>query len=208
MSNFSTKGYEAKDFGDSKYISPGIVVARIKEITYGESSKKKTPYLEIHFEEMDEKTKKPTGKEGTTVWYLSEKAWEPDKGTGTKWRVAYLADKLGMRSALDKVTETASSAEEFVQGINKVFKGKVGRFVFSGEEIAPSDPSKSSWIKASLRNYKFVEPVNQNPSTLTFDETKDIKRFPVQPNDNPNLTNAGLEEDPFETSAETEDDLW
>jgi len=202
MSTFSTKNYEAKEQSFDTYIKPGIVVAKITEIVYGESKKKKTPYLEIHFDEYDPETKKPTGRKGTTLWYLSSNAWEPEKGTGTKWRLVYMADKLAVRQQLDESTDTATSAQDLVEKVNKVFAGKMGRFVFTGEEIAPSDPSKSVWVKAELRPWKFVEDVKTNPTQLTFDPNKDIKKLPVQPNDNM----AAAAENPLEET--TEEDLW
>lgn len=198
MTQFSTKGYEAKESSGSKFMSPGIVEAKIKEIVYGESSQKQTPFMKIILENDEEQTCE-------TIWYLSSQAWEPEKGNGTKWRVTLMADKLGLRDRLDKVTESIASEQDFVNGLNSIFKGVKARWVLVGEEIAPSDPSKNVWIKAELHPWKFVETLDTNPSTLKFDPKKDIKRLPAMPND---VSGTPLEvDDPFADIPTADDEI-
>ena len=179
--DFNTKGHEAKEKGNyvSAYIKPGITVAKITEIVYHQSRGGTEGFKIMHtgkpMEELDGK-----GQIAETTLWASPKAWE-----FTKDKFCIMADKLGVRDALDAIQ--ASNAEEYAAGLNSVF-GPTGpaRWKFIGEEIEgkideASGNKKNNWFKASMGMFGFVEPlsVSEEASELKFDETDkwDMKRL-------------------------------
>jgi hypothetical protein len=179
--DFNTKGHEAKEKGDyvSGYIKPGISVAKITEIVYHQSRGGTEGFKIIHtgkpMEALDGK-----GQIAETTLWASPKAWE-----FTKDKFCIMADKLGVREALDAIQ--ANNAEEYAAGLNSVFASTgAARWKFIGEEIEgkfdeASGNKKNNWFKASMGMFGFVEllTVSEEESELKFDENDkwDMKRL-------------------------------
>lgn len=178
---FNTQGTNTQEGGISKFIKPGIQVAKIKDFKFVES-KNQTPGLEITFETkpVDGLTDDAGNKIGQTAvetMWLSDKAWSytmsNGREAGTKVRLAIIADKLGVREQLDAIK--AGTPKEFVEAATPLFKGKIARWAFGGEEIAASSADKSNWVKSFLLPFRFVESIEEVPNDtdtkLVYDET-------------------------------------
>jgi hypothetical protein len=162
--NFNTKGHsvEEKDFV-SKFLEPGIHIAKIKEIEFV-SSQGGTPGIKIVLEGKPEDALNGAGKTCESTYWLSEKAWPY-----TKDKVVSMADKLGLRERLDNLD--ANDAQDYAQGLNGIFAGTAGRWKLKGKEIAGKE-GKNNWWKAEIAAFKFLEPVSvtDEASTLVFDK--------------------------------------
>lgn len=199
--DFNTKGHEIEESTYvSKYIKPGIHTAKISGITFYESAGG-TPALEITHETKPVEGLDGAGQIAVTRWWISESAWPY-----TKDRLVIMADKLGVREALDNIS--SEDANQYAEALNGVFAGKAARWKFAGEEIkggeAEDGTAKSNWWKAQLAGYGFVEPlsVSEEESKLTFNENDkyDMKHLPLT--DAPaTVSNGG-------SSDEDEDEPW
>jgi hypothetical protein len=89
-----------------------------------------------------------------------------------------IADALGVREQFDNIGNTATTTDEYLQGVASVLKGKA-RFKFGGEEVAGKD-GKPNWNKAVLAKYGFVESVTvpTEASKLKI-SPKDLKSLPT-----------------------------
>lgn len=176
--SFTTAGHTVEESSMvSNYLSPGVHEARVQKIEYFEASSG-TPGMKITHEGRPMEDLGGAGQVAETTWWLSENAWK-----FTKDRLVIMADKLGVRSELDKVE--ATDAEGYVKAVAPLFKGKAARWKFAGEEIegklADDGTKKSNWFKAGLSAFGFVESLDTTPSKLKFDENNkyDMKRLPV-----------------------------
>ena len=176
---FGTQGHVVEEKTSvSAFLKPGIHEVKIANIEYLES-RGGTPGVKLTFEGAPNPagfvhpTGNYAGSTAETTYWLSPKAWN-----FTKDRLIIMADKLGVREALDAVN--GSSAEEYVNGISPIFIGKSARFKFAGKEIEGKD-DKPNWFKAELAGFGFVEALSTSPSTLKFDETNewDMRRLPA-----------------------------
>tara|TARA_R110002012_G_scaffold74735_1_gene189379 strand:+ start:4311 stop:4907 length:597 start_codon:yes stop_codon:yes gene_type:complete len=171
--SFNTKGHNVEETNFvSNYLSAGIHEAKIQKIEYFEAASG-TPGMKITHEGRPMEDLGGAGQTAETTWWLSDNAW-----TYTKDRLVIMADKLGVRTGLDNIN--AESPAEYSAALDSLFKNKVGRWKFAGEEIAGKE-GKQNWFKAGLAGYGFVESVDTTPSKLKFDETNkyDMKRLPV-----------------------------
>lgn len=171
--NFNTAGHsvEEKDF-TSEYLKPGIHIAKIAKIEH-KTANGGTEGFTIHHEGKPMAELGGKGQKAETTYWMSEKAWPFSKD-----RLVIMADKLGLRAALDKIN--ASSAKEYAAALNSIFAGKAARWKFAGEEVQGKE-GKQNWFKAGLSGYGFVEPlsVTESESKLKFDPSNkyDMKRL-------------------------------
>jgi hypothetical protein len=171
--SFKTKGHTVEETNFvSNYLSSGIHEAKIQKIEFFEASSG-TPGMKITHEGRPMEDLGGAGQVAETTWWLSDNAW-----TYTKDRLVIMADKLGVRTELDAIEGEEAAA--YCSALDGIFKGKVARWKFAGEEIAGKE-GKQNWFKAGLSGYGFVESLDTSPSKLKFDETNkyDMKRLPV-----------------------------
>ena len=183
--SFNTKGHSVEETNFvSNYLSAGIHEAKIQKIEYFEAASG-TPGMKITHEGRPMDVLGGAGQSAETTWWLSDNAW-----TYTKDRLVIMADKLGVRTGLDNIN--AESPAEYSAALDSLFKNKVGRWKFAGEEIAGKE-GKQNWFKAGLAGYGFVEAVDAAPSKLKFDETNkyDMKRLPVADSEVPSSNGTG-----------------
>lgn len=171
--SFKTKGHTVEETSFvSNFLSPGIHEAKIQKIEFFEAASG-TPGMKITHEGRPMEDLGGAGQVAETTWWLSDNAWNY-----TIDRLVIMADKLGVRSALDAVDE--ESPEQYAKALDGIFKNKAARWKFAGEEIAGKE-GKQNWFKASLAGYGFVEALSTEPSKLSFDESNkyDMKKLPV-----------------------------
>lgn len=171
--NFNTKGHEVQEKEYvSAYLKPGIHVAKVQKVEYTQANSGNEGLLIVHEgKPMDDLEGK--GQTAETRFWMSEKAWPY-----TKDRLVIMADKLGVRDALDAID--AGSASEYAVALNAIFAGKAARWKFAGEEIKGKE-GKSNWFKAQLSNFGFIEAlsVSEGESKLKFNPSDkyDMKRL-------------------------------
>ena len=171
--SFNTKGHNVEETSFvSTYLSPGVHEAKVQKIEYFEAASG-TPGMKITHEGRPMEDLGGAGQVAETTWWLSDNAWK-----FTRDRLVIMADKLGVRSELDSID--VENAEEYARALDTIFKNKVGRWKFAGEEILGKE-GKQNWFKAGLAAFGFVESVDTTPSKLKFDETNkyDMKKLPV-----------------------------
>ena len=185
---FGTKGTkveESNNGGARAYFAPGIHVARIVgcELAETQNGKQKI-VLTFEGKPHGEGFTHPRGDQykgsiATSDLWLTDNAMEITNQT-----LAYMADQLGFRDAMDAVG--GSTAEEYTANLSKLLIGKVGRWKFAGEEIKKEgvdDEGKpfNNWFKTKLARYRFVEPtsVADADTKLKFDENNkyDMQRL-------------------------------
>lgn len=200
--NFNGAGVTVNEGRPGKNIKPGIHKARIKEVNYGTSSQKGTPYIEFVHETppvdgLTDEANNPIGQVAKTTMWMSPKAWDNDGNPNgqnwcTKAKLTIMADKLGLKEQFDAIT--ATSPEEFVTKARALFVGKVARWAFGGEERTFTNDSGETinYIRPSLLSYGFVENTtdvpNDSDTKLKFDESKHIKK-----QETPDMDNTGGE---------------
>tara|TARA_Y100000310_G_scaffold344058_1_gene454854 strand:+ start:11 stop:643 length:633 start_codon:yes stop_codon:yes gene_type:complete len=183
--NFNTKGHTVEETTFvSNFLSPGIHEAKIQKIEYFEAASG-TPGIKITHEGKPSE-EGGVGQTAETTWWVSPKAWDNNWKEGdappppwtTIAKVATMAEKLGVRNELDAID--AKDPKEYADALGVLFRNKVGRWKFSGEEILGKE-GKQNWTKAGLATYSFVETLDTNPSKLKFDENNkfDMVRLPV-----------------------------
>lgn len=184
--NFNGAGFTVSEGKPGKNIKPGIHIARIKEVKYGTSPQKGTPYIEfVHetkpVEGLTDEAGNTIGQRSTTTLYMSEKSWDvAGQNWCTKARLTIMATKLGVLDQFNAIT--ATSAEDFVNKAKSLFEGKTARWAFGGEERSFTNDNGEliSYIKPSLLTYGFVESITDVPNDadtkLKFDEEKHIKK--------------------------------
>ncbi len=170
---FNTSGHEVVEKNYvSSFLAPGIHTARIQKIEFKESNGGTEGLMIVHEGKPSEDLEGKGQTAETTLW-LSTKAWPY-----TKDRLVVMADKLGVREALDGIN--AEDSKDYAAALNGVFAGKSARWKFAGTEIAGKE-GKNNWFKAELAAFKFCEPltVTEDSSQLTFDESDkyDMKRL-------------------------------
>jgi len=173
--DFGTKGHEVEEKEyTSPYIKGGICVARITKIEYHTSQSGKEAVAIFHetkpVDGLVDETGKTMGLKAETRWWMSANAWPY-----TKDRLVIMADKLGVRDALDAIT--VESAQDYAMALNSVFAGKVARWKFSEEEIQggldDTGKQKNNWWKAQLSAFGFCEDhtIPEAESKLKWVET-------------------------------------
>ena len=206
--SFNTKGHNVEETNFvSNYLSAGIHEAKIQKIEYFESASG-TPGMKITHEGRPMEDLGGAGQTAETTWWVSPKAWDNEGDPApptwtTKAKVAAMAEKLGVRSESDNID--AESPEQYAVALDSLFKNKVGRWKFAGEEIAGKE-GKQNGFKAGLAGYGFVESVDTTPSKLKFDETNkyDMKRLPVADSEVPSSNGTGA----TATVSSNSDDPW
>jgi len=214
MTDFNGDGFKVKEEvrRPKKSITPGIQVAKITDVVYGETSAKKTPYIRFtHMtapvEGLVDENEDPMGQKANTTMWMSEGAWNIEGANWcTKARLTIMADKLGLSSEFAAIK--GSSAEDFVNQVAKLFKGKKARWVFGGEEdtFTPEGGKELTIVRPQLNSFGFVESLtavpNDEDTKLYFNEDKHIKRLEVADDTSSDDTSA-------DASADTDDgDGW
>lgn len=200
MSDFNGAGVEVKEEArrPRKSITPGIVVAKLTGMEYGEASNEnKTPYIKMtHMtapvDGLVDENGDPMGQKATTMLWLSPKAWDNEGNPNdaqwcTKARLAIMAKKLGVEAEFNGIK--ATSAEDFTTQAAKLFVGKKARWVFGGEEreFTPEGETEAKlFVQPMLNTFGFVESLEDVPedseSNLYFNKDKHIKKL-VQSDD-------------------------
>ena len=185
MTDFSGSGVDTtEERKPGKLVKPGIHVLKIANVEYIESSQQKTPGIKFTLETapvegLKDENGNVVGQKCTDTMWLSPKAWDNDgnpngKNWCTKARLAILSDKLGVRDAYDATT--GNNAEEFVNNLVALFKGKKARFAIGGEESSFTNDEGEviNVTYPNLLTYKFVESIEEVPNDadtqLKYDE--------------------------------------
>lgn len=184
--NFNGAGFTVSEGKPGKNIKPGIHKAMIKEVNYGTSSQKGTPYIEfVHetqpVEGLTDEAGNTIGQRAKTTMWMSPAAWDvPGQNWCTKAKLTIMANKLGVSDQFEAIV--ADSPETFVNQVANIFKGKVARWAFGGEERTFTNDSGETitYVRPSLLTYGFVENISEVPNDedtkLKFDEAKHIKK--------------------------------
>jgi len=172
MSEFNGAGYEVTEpvKKPGRSIKPGVMKAVIKNVEYGESSQKQTPYIRFTHETkliegLEDENGNNIGQEAKTTLWLSEGAWDiPNAMWCTKARLTVMADKLGILKQFEEIK--ASSAEDFVTKVAAIFKGKIARWAFGGEWSSfENDKGETiKFIRPNLLTFGFVESITEVPN--------------------------------------------
>ena len=198
MTDFSGSGVDTtEERRPGKSIKPGIHVLKIADVEYFTSSQKGTPGIKFTLmtqpvEGLTNEAGETIGQKCTETWWLSPKAWDnngsPNGATWcTKAKLAILADKVGVREQYDNTK--GSNAEEFVNNLVALFKGKFARFAVGGEEseFTNDDGETIRFIRPKLLTFKFVEStdVADADTKLKYDENnpKHLERMEVADDD-------------------------
>lgn len=209
MTDFSGSGVDTTEVGrPGKSIKPGIHVLQIADAEYFTSSQKGTPGIKFTLmsqpvEGLTDESGKTIGQKCTETWWLSPKAWDnsgsPNGATWcTKAKLAILADKLGVRDQYDNTR--GANAEEFVNNLVPLFKGKKARFAVGGEEAEFTNDQGEviQFVRPKLLTFKFVESTDiaDGDTKLKYDENnpKHLERMEKADNtsdDAPFATNEG-----------------
>ena len=159
-----------KERGPKKSVEPGIHKLAIANVEFTKSTQKETPGIKFTLmtqpvEGLKDENGNTIGQKCVETWWMSPKAWDnngnPDgKNWCTKARLAILADKVGVREGYDAAK--GNTAEEFVNAIASLFKGKKARFAVGGEEQSfENDEGKTiKFVKPMLLTFKFVESLD------------------------------------------------
>jgi len=187
--NFKTQGQELPTTNYvNKYINALTIVEAnvITEAT--KSAIKGTPALKLSFitdpvEGLTDESGNPTGQTADHYFYITDATFEGKTiggrfYPGVRENLMMIADALGVREQFDNIGNTATTTDEYLQGVASVLKGKA-RFKFGGEEVAGKD-GKPNWNKAVLAKYGFVESVTvpTEASKLKI-SPKDLKSLPT-----------------------------
>jgi len=187
MTDFNGGGFEVVErvSGPSKSLAPGIHVAAITNVEYG-TTKTGTPYIKFtHMTKpvdglLDE-DKKPMGQKATTTMWMSPGAWNIEGAMWcTKARLTVISQKLGLEKEFNAIK--GKDAEDFVNQVAKLFKGKKARWVFSGEEDSFTNDKGEliNFVRAGLNSFGFVESLEEVPNDedtkLYFNPDKHIKK--------------------------------
>jgi hypothetical protein len=165
------------DFNDataesgSKYLEPGIHEVMVSEIKSGESSQKKTPYVEIT-------VKDSTGASCSQQYYLSTvpgasgiSAWQISRNAILQLVMAATnSDEITAKGKMPK----AANAEELATKLSTMLVGKKFAIQLNGKWVNPTDTAKKPWVKAEFGNYTFAVSLDKK-HTLRFDSSKNIK---------------------------------
>lgn len=158
---------------EKKYMEPGVEVVKLTLVTSGESTQKKSPYVELTFENENKQTV-------SKQYYLNEgKAFEISAQTFFKFIAA--AYKLDLNNETEKATVKGklgniTSKEELATKLSTILVGKPIAMVIKGEWVNPTDAAKKPYIKSVPSN--IVTTVDK-VSTLKYDATKHISGEPV-----------------------------
>jgi len=196
----------------SKSVKPGVHKLAIANVEYTVSSQKQTPGIRIVLmtapvEGLKDEKGNDIGQKCVETMWMSPKAWDNNGSpSGANWctkaRLSILADKLGVREQFDATK--GANAEEFVNNLVSLFKGKKARFAVGGEEQSfQNDEGKTiKFVKPFLLTFKFVEglDVAENETELEYDETNErhfIKMAEADPvDDNPFADGGSAEQEP------------
>lgn len=169
--NFSGGGFEVVEGGNKpgKSIKPGVQVAMITSVEYVVSSQKGTKGMKINLETapveglVDENGNKMGQKANTTLW-MSPGAWDiPGQMWCSKAKLSLIADKLHIRDEFNAIK--GSNAEDFVNKVNNLFKGKKARWAFGGEwQSFEGDSGTITFIRPNLLTFGFVESLTEVPN--------------------------------------------
>ena len=196
-----------------KSIKPGIHKLAINSVEYTVSTAKQTPGIRFVLmtapvEGLKDEKGKEIGQKCVETMWMSPKAWDNSgKPSGANWctkaRLSILADKLGVREEFDATK--GKDAEEFVNNLVSLFKGKKARFAVGGEEQSfQNDEGKTiNFVKPNLLTFKFVESLDvpENETELEYDETNEhhfVKMAAADP----------VDESPFEEGASEDEPAW
>ena len=169
------------DFNDataesgSKYLEPGIHEVVVSEVKDGESSQKKTPYVEIS-------VKDSTGASCSQQYYLNTvpgpsgvSAWQISRNAILQLVMAATnSDEVSAKGKMPK----AANATELASKLSAIIVGKKFAIQLNGKWVNPTDSSKKPWIKAEFGNYTFAVPTDK-ANTLKYDPNKNIKGTPA-----------------------------
>lgn len=139
---YTTAGTAEKTFV-SKYIEPGVHEVKIVAIE-GVDSETGASYVQISFEDSDEKT-------AQIRFYMSEKAI-----ARSLEKIKHLATKMVTEAKVDKIK--ADNLEDYGSKLDTLLGGKSCRVKFTGEEV---DGNNGNWWKAGIGLPTFAEAINK-----------------------------------------------
>ena len=174
MSNFNF-GSKETTFNEStsvsKWLDPwSVQKVHIFNAELKESSKKKTPYVEItlaSYEPVEGLKNSATDNKQKTdiIFYLTDKTVDSGNASDIKRFLGILADRLGVRDAWEKaVSERVSSTETYVKAIKGFFAKKPFYGLIGAEEILISKEGEdpSIWNKPYLWIFgSFARPLTE-----------------------------------------------
>ncbi len=163
MTNFTTKGVNETG---SKFISYGVRDVKIIAIESKEVVDNSTPSIFISFQELG------TEKTVSVRFPFSDKAAQYSLR-----KIKHLATKIVTEAEVDAITE--STVTGYANALSKLILNKSVRIKFSGEEIDGVKNGKNNWYKSVINFPPFAEIIETNPTQLSFDAVKDLKKLPV-----------------------------
>lgn len=161
MSVFTTKGVNE---GGGKFITYGIREVIATGVEAKEAEGASTAKLFINFKEVNSE------KTVTVQFPFSEKG-----APHSLRKLKHLATKVVTEAEVDAID--AKSVTDFASAYAKLILNKPVRVKFSGEEIDGSRSGKRNWFKSVFNFPPFAESIKTTPTTLVFDEVRDLKRL-------------------------------
>lgn len=185
----STKLVEEKKEFVSPYIKPGITVAKIAHIEHVELEQGSN-HLKVYMESEPKEALNGEPQKADFSMYVTPKAIPY-----TMSQIADIAEAAGTsKEEMDKIE--APDWDAYVEAVRPIIVGKFLRFKFKGEEIF-NPKNNSTWLKAKLPTYSFVESV-EGESKLKYDPAKDITSLPKPDAEDMQATTESVDSDmPF-----------
>ena len=132
----------------SNYLEPGNHKVVVAKIIKGESSQKKSPYIEITV--ADE-----SGKTCAQQYYINGGAWNISKSA----ILTIVAAAQNITADEAKAKLTGLTGENIDVKLSGLLVGKKLAITLNGEWVHPTDTSKKSWIKSVFGSYLFAVPM-------------------------------------------------
>lgn len=165
---FSTKGHgDDKEFV-SNYMKPGIQEVRLVDLE-AITSAGGTEGIQFNIEGRPMEALEGKAQRMETRFWLSPKAQPHTMGT-----IKQIAKALGLAEELDAIE--ADTTEGFCSAVTTLLGNKFFRTVVVGQEIEGKD-DKPNWFKGEFGFYAKCESLTVEPSTLSFDETRHLKKI-------------------------------
>jgi len=129
------------------YLEVGNHLVKTTEVIKGESSQKKSPYVQITVADQ-------SGKTCSQQYYINGGAWNISKSAIlTLVAAAQNCDETTAKSKLAGLTGDNVDVK-----LASLLVGKTIGLTLNGEWVNPTDSSKASWVKSVFGSYLFAVP--------------------------------------------------
>lgn len=133
----------------SNYLEPGNHKVVVSKIVKGESSQKKSPFIEITV--SDE-----SGKTCAQQYYLNGGAWNVSKSA----ILTIVAAAQNVTADEAKAKLVGLTGDNIDVKLSGILIGKKLAITLNGEWIHPTDTTKKSWVKSQFGSYLFAVPLS------------------------------------------------